>query len=75
MGTQDIKIYVSSISSIEPRSYGQKGLEIEVNDMELDSLFDDLSISDAVEHFGEEELLEKIGRDKAIEYFGIEEKN
>ena len=87
MSTIDVKIYADRIKSVEKRtgSYGGSDLEIEVENLDTDSMLSDIDIDEVVSYFSDElvekmvadksdELLEQIGKDEAVEYFGIEEK-
>lgn len=86
MNTIDTKIYADRIGMVEKRSssYGGSDLEIEIENLDTDSMLSDIGIDTAVDYFADElvekmandkpdDLLEQIGKDKAIEYFGIVE--
>ena len=87
MAIQDLSIYGDRIDLIEKRTstYGGADLQIDVTNVDLDSVLSDIGIEEAISYFSDElidklvtdkadELLEQIGKDKVIEYFGIEEK-
>lgn len=84
--TIDTKAYADRIGMVEKRSstYGGSDLEIELENLDTDSMLSDIGIDTVVDYFSDElvekmandkpdELLDKIGKDKVIEYFGIVE--
>jgi len=87
MSTMDVSVLADRIDLIEKRtsSYGGPDLQIDVINLDVDSMLSDIGIEEAISYFDDElvekmaedksdELLEQIGKDKVIAYFGIEEK-
>lgn len=62
-----------TIITTEARVYtkGYKTVQLDCEGVILSDLFDQLKIEDIIEHFGENEILELIGKDRVKEYFGL----
>lgn len=52
---------------------GTRTLSVEVDDVTVEDLLEQIDAKDAVEHYGDDTLLDLIGKQKAMEYFGLRE--
>lgn len=63
-----VDVLRASLVTMRGETTGCMELEFEA---EASELLDQMDIADAVSHFGEDELLEFIGKQKAMDYFNI----
>ena len=65
---KDIKIICSRVI-IDPQGYRQ--LEVSLDEADIDNVLENLTISDILSYFNENDILDEIGSEKAQEYFGL----
>lgn len=59
------------VRSVEVTGGGYDGVDVEITDLDTDDVLSEITIKDAIDAYGESDLLEAIGQEAAMEYFGI----
>jgi len=60
--------------SVFTEAYSMTTIEVTLNGVDIDDIFGQIPAEEAISAYGAGELLDLIGRDEAIEHFGIKEK-
>jgi hypothetical protein len=58
-------------ANVIPHTYNQ--VEVAIEEVDPDDILDSVDIADVISFYGEDKLLDKIGREAAVDHFDIEE--
>ena len=61
------------VTSVEVRAGNVYEVDVTASGVDESSVLDNFKLSDIIDHFGEEELLEFIGRDTVKDHFDLHE--
>lgn len=68
-----IDINLKATSVFTETSSTQKELYVEIENVDETEILNCFSIQDVIDHFGEDEILDKIGADRVKEYFNLKD--
>lgn len=63
----------TKVTSVEVTGGGYNSVDIEIDGLDTDDVFSMVDVSEAISAYGQDSILDQIGRDEIIAYFGIEE--
>jgi hypothetical protein len=63
----------TTVTSLEVTGGGYNAVDVEIDGLDTDDVFHEVSVQDAIDAYGEDTVLDSIGEEAVREHFGIKE--